>query len=338
MVTYRSCKSNFGRCYCWSWPDFDAHRYRGNPGRLGKRRVPHHPPLESSRPRELGAAWQGERADAVGHEDRDRHPQAAVAALALGEALAQALGEKRGIARYGFSPLTDAPEAELRSSAPQPNPPLRSQGRESPLPFRDDGRSSATRLARLRILQHAPRLPQRTHAVHHAPVVVSDRLRERDARLGRRVELDDLQAELAGPALDHVAREERVEVHVAGAVRDVAPGHLEDLPVVRELEEREHDAAAGAHQMAAARDAFQRALVPAGRLDPRKLAETAFNLACAEAELRHTDAALKALQRCLAAAKKAGPERLAHFQQVMTTDPSLKALQRDPRLQRLLAP
>lgn len=97
-------------------------------------------------------------------------------------------------------------------------------------------------------------------------------------------------------------------------------------------------AAAGAHQMAAARDAFQRALVPAGRLDPRKLAETAFNLACAEAELRHTDAALKALQRCLAAAKKAGPERLAHFQQVMTTDPSLKALQRDPRLQRLLAP
>ena len=42
------------------------------------------------------------------------------------------------------------------------------------------------------------------------------------------------------------------------------------------------------------------------QLDARKQAESAFNLACAEAELGHRDAALLALRGCLAAARQKG--------------------------------
>lgn len=90
-------------------------------------------------------------------------------------------------------------------------------------------------------------------------------------------------------------------------------------------------------QMAEAREAFLRALKPATRLDPRKLAETYFNFACAEAELGHKPGALQALKGCLGAAKRAGAERLAHYRQSIQSDDSLKSLRGDPRLKKLLA-
>lgn len=95
--------------------------------------------------------------------------------------------------------------------------------------------------------------------------------------------------------------------------------------------------AAYSGQMAEARKAFLKAIPAAARLDPRKLAETYFNLACAEAELGQRAAALQALRSCLLAAQAAGPERTGHYQEVIRSDRSLRSLQGLPQLKQILA-
>ncbi|MCS6912737.1 MAG: hypothetical protein NZ890_05815 [Myxococcota bacterium] len=96
-------------------------------------------------------------------------------------------------------------------------------------------------------------------------------------------------------------------------------------------------AAAMSGRMPEAREAFLRAIKPALHLDLRKLAETYFNFACAEAELGNKTGALQAIKGLMSAARRAGPERLAHYRQLVQTDNSLRSLRGDPRLKKLLA-
>lgn len=97
-------------------------------------------------------------------------------------------------------------------------------------------------------------------------------------------------------------------------------------------------ASAYSGDMPGAKAAFTQALLPAGKLkDMKKIAETYFNLACAEAEMKNKDAAIGALRFSMAAAKKAGGDRVKHYREIFRTDPSLRSLQGDPRLKKIVA-
>ncbi len=94
-------------------------------------------------------------------------------------------------------------------------------------------------------------------------------------------------------------------------------------------------AAAYTRNMPEAKRAFSRAVKFAAKLDLKKVAETYFNLACAEAELGNKGPAISDLLICLTVAKKVG--MAAHYRESIATDPSLKSVAGDPRVKKMVA-